>query len=569
MPEEVNRIVADEFSAHLFIHSDEARENLRAEGIGLERIHFVGNTMIDTLVAMEDRFRGLGAASSHGLTPGDYLLVTLHRPALVDGPMLLDVLAQLSTVGEELPVVFPIHPRTRKRMEQVTLGPAVRLLDPLGYLEFLSLQADAAAVLTDSGGVQEETTYLGVPCFTLRDNTERPVTVRAGTNTLLGLDPARISEIPSAVRRTNGAVHPAPPGWDGHAAKRIAAVICADGAEAVPPLSERSDKDALVKIWIDLSNSPHPLLFAPIARRLEQAGHDVLITARDNAQTLQLARERWPAVEVIGGDSPRGRLSKVATMSERIAELRRWAARIRPEVALSHNSYAQIVAARSLHIPAVTAMDFEHQPANHLAFRLATRVLVPEMIEVDAIRRQGAKPAKVVQYPGLKEELYIGDFQPAPRDSAQGERGTQAANRRRGTHASDPCLVSRFLEPAVRDGAPHGLLARGSGVRGAHPSLGADCRDRGSRFAELRPPPGRGRFALPRLRSGRDDRRRRHDDPRSRGDGDPDMDVVRGEDPGGRRVARAARPAEPSHPARAAGQPHVPPIQSAHAGGAS
>ena len=236
MPEEVNRIVADEFSDDLFIHSDEARENLRAEGIGLERIHFVGNTMIDTLVAMEDRFRGLGAASSHGLTPGDYLLVTLHRPALVDGPMLFDVLAQLSTVAGELPVVFPIHPRTRKRMDQITLGPAVRLLDPVGYLEFLSLQADAAAVLTDSGGVQEETTYLGVPCFTLRDNTERPVTVRAGTNTLLGLDPARISEIPSAVRRTNGAVHPAPPGWDGHAAERIAAVICADGAEAVPPL---------------------------------------------------------------------------------------------------------------------------------------------------------------------------------------------------------------------------------------------------------------------------------------------------------------------------------------------
>ena len=257
----------------------------------------------------------------------------------------------------------------------------------------------------------------------------------------------------------------------------------------------------------------------------------MLITARDNAQTLQLARERWPEVEVIGGASPRRRSSKVATMYERIADLRRWAARIRPDVALSHNSYAQIVAARSLHIPAVTAMDFEHQPANHLAFRLATRVLVPEMIEVDAIRRQGAKPAKVVQYPGLKEELYIGDFQAGPRDSAQGERRTQAANRRRGAHASDPCPVSRFLEPAVRDGAPHGLLARGSGVRGAHPSLGADCRDRGSRFAELRPPPGRGRFALPRLRSGLDDRRGWHDDPGGRGDGDPDVDAVRGKTP--------------------------------------
>src|SRR5262249_19028179 len=220
----------------LFIHSDEARENLRAEGIPPERIHFVGNTMIDTLVAMEDRFRGLGAASTYGLNPGDYLLVTLHRPALVDGPMLFDVLAQLSAISTELPVVFPIHPRTRKRMDQIALAPGVQLLDPVGYLEFLSLQADAAAVLTDSGGIQEESTFLGIPCFTLRDNTERPVTVRAGTNTLLGLDPARIAEIPSSVRRTNGAVHQAPPGWDGRAAERIAAVICPDLAEASPGL---------------------------------------------------------------------------------------------------------------------------------------------------------------------------------------------------------------------------------------------------------------------------------------------------------------------------------------------
>ena len=235
MPEEINRIVADEFSDHLFIHSDEARENLHAEGIAPDRIHFVGNTMIDTLVAMEDRFRGLGAAAGIGLTAGDYLLVTLHRPALVDGPGLLDVLDQLSRIASELPVVFPVHPRTRERMENTTLAPAVRLLDPLGYLEFLSLQADAGAVLTDSGGVQEESTYLGIPCFTLRENTERPVTVRAGTNTLLGLDPARIADIPSAVRQGVHSVHP-PPGWDGHAAERIAAVICGAPAQTAPPL---------------------------------------------------------------------------------------------------------------------------------------------------------------------------------------------------------------------------------------------------------------------------------------------------------------------------------------------
>src|SRR5690349_713753 len=167
-----------------------------------------------------------------------------------------------------------------------------------------------------------------------------------------------------------------------------------------------------MKIWIDCSNSPHPLLFAPVARRLEQVGHQVVLTARDNAQTLELARERWPTVTVIGGVSPRRRWAKVAALSERISELRRWAAGAKPDVALSHNSYAQIVAARSLRIPAVTAMDFEHQPANHLAFRLATTVLVPEVLPVDVIRRQGAGPAKVVRYAGLKEELYIGDFKP-------------------------------------------------------------------------------------------------------------------------------------------------------------
>jgi len=167
-----------------------------------------------------------------------------------------------------------------------------------------------------------------------------------------------------------------------------------------------------VRIWIDFSNSPHPLLFAPVARGLHDAGHEVLVTARDNAQTIELARKLWPGVEVIGGASPRERTSKVAAIYERMVKLRRWAARVRPNVALSHNSYAQIAAARSLRIPAVTAMDYEHQPANHLAFRLATTVVVPELLPLRAIRRQGAAPAKLVRYPGLKEELYIGDFRP-------------------------------------------------------------------------------------------------------------------------------------------------------------
>jgi UDP-N-acetylglucosamine 2-epimerase (non-hydrolysing) len=224
MPEEVNRMVADHLSALCFLHSHEAVENLTAEGMAESRMQFVGNTMIDTLVALEDRFRARGAAAALGVEQGAYLLVTLHRPALVDGPLLDEAMAALGSVAAELEVVFPVHPRTRKMLGGRE-HPGVRLIDPVGYLDFLSLEADAGAVLTDSGGIQEETTYLGVPCFTLRDNTERPVTVRAGTNTLLGLDPARIAEIPGLL----GDPSPTPPEpprfWDGQAAERIAAIL--------------------------------------------------------------------------------------------------------------------------------------------------------------------------------------------------------------------------------------------------------------------------------------------------------------------------------------------------------
>jgi UDP-N-acetylglucosamine 2-epimerase (non-hydrolysing) len=225
MPEEVNRIVADRFAELLFLHSDEAIENLRAEGIPERRMHMVGNTMIDTLVALEERFRAAGAAANLGLEPGAYALVTLHRPALVDGPLLAETVGQLAALARQMPVVFPVHPRTRKMMESVASEhPGLLLSEPLAYLEFLSLLADAGAVLTDSGGIQEETTYLGVPCFTLRDNTERPITVRAGTNSLLGLDPAAIAGIPAALAARPQAPPP-PPLWDGRAGERIADVI--------------------------------------------------------------------------------------------------------------------------------------------------------------------------------------------------------------------------------------------------------------------------------------------------------------------------------------------------------
>ena len=169
-----------------------------------------------------------------------------------------------------------------------------------------------------------------------------------------------------------------------------------------------------MKAWIDLSNSPHPLLFAPVVRALEARGHAVVVTARDNAQTVGLARERWPDVKVIGGQTPSGRAAKAGLLMRRAGELWRWARHDRPDVALSHNSYAQIVAARAARIPAVTAMDFEHQPANHVAFRLARTILVPEAFPESALRAKGARPGKVRRYPGLKEELYLGEFEPDP-----------------------------------------------------------------------------------------------------------------------------------------------------------
>lgn len=232
MPEEINRIVADEFSDYLFVHCDEAIENLKAEGISDDRVHFVGNTMIDSLVTVEARFRELDVASGHGLRAGEYLLVTLHRPALVDGPLLRDAFRALGRVAKQLPVLFPLHPRTSKMLASEELPAGVRLVDPVGYLDFLSLQADAKAVLTDSGGVQEETTYLGVPCFTLRDNTERPVTLRAGTNTLLGLEPERIDDLLELLDRANGPAS-VPRLWDGKASERLGDALHAVARTAV------------------------------------------------------------------------------------------------------------------------------------------------------------------------------------------------------------------------------------------------------------------------------------------------------------------------------------------------
>jgi predicted glycosyltransferase len=173
-----------------------------------------------------------------------------------------------------------------------------------------------------------------------------------------------------------------------------------------------------MRIWIDLSNSPHPLLFAPIARRLEELGHEIGVTARDNAQTVELTLERWPDAAIIGGQSPKSRARKVEVMIARIPLLRRWAQGFRPDVALSHNSYAQIVAARVLGLPVVTAMDYEGQPANHIGFRLADVILMPEALRDSSVRKQGATDRRTRFYPGFKEEIYLGDFEPDPTVSA-------------------------------------------------------------------------------------------------------------------------------------------------------
>jgi UDP-N-acetylglucosamine 2-epimerase (non-hydrolysing) len=228
MPEETNRALTDAMSDLLFIHSPEARDNLLAEGCDATRIHHVGNTMIDTLVAMRDRIDAQAVPARHGLTARGYVVVTLHRPALVDGPLLAETFEELRRLAERVPLVFPAHPRTQQALAEQGIGgqtDRLRVLPPLGYVEFMGLVSEAAGVLTDSGGIQEETTYLGVPCFTLRDTTERPITVALGTNTLLGLEPSRIREIPELLAVPAGRSTAPPPLWDGRAAERLVDVL--------------------------------------------------------------------------------------------------------------------------------------------------------------------------------------------------------------------------------------------------------------------------------------------------------------------------------------------------------
>ncbi len=235
MPEEINRIVTDSLADLLFVSEPAGVENLRREGHSEGQIHLVGNVMIDTLRTLLPRAQRLDTLRRLGLRPHEYAVVTLHRPANVDrGEILAGLLEVLADVAAQLPMVFPIHPRTQKRIESFGLErllnnhkPAggLRALPPLGYLEFLSLTSQAKVVITDSGGLQEESTALGIPCLTVRPNTERPITVTEGTSTLVGNDPLKLRRCLEDVlngRYKNGRC---PDLWDGHAAERIAAIL--------------------------------------------------------------------------------------------------------------------------------------------------------------------------------------------------------------------------------------------------------------------------------------------------------------------------------------------------------
>lgn len=222
MPEEVNRVVTDRVSDLLLAPSPDAVDNLRAEGYGEDRIRLVGNVMIDTLLSNLDRARQRPVLRQLGLVPGDYGVVTLHRPSNVDDRgVLAGLVGALGEVAAECPLVVPAHPRLAAGLDQVGVPSGVHVTGPLGYLDFVALEADARIVLTDSGGIQEETTILGVPCLTLRETTERPITVLEGTNTVVGCDPERI--VDEAMRVLRDGVPPRRPAlWDGKAGERIA-----------------------------------------------------------------------------------------------------------------------------------------------------------------------------------------------------------------------------------------------------------------------------------------------------------------------------------------------------------
>ncbi|MHB2149582.1 non-hydrolyzing UDP-N-acetylglucosamine 2-epimerase [Calditrichota bacterium LG25] len=232
MPEEINRLVTDVLSDLLFVTEKSGLENLKREGIADHKVHFVGHVMIDSLIYFKPKADQSAILDELNLTPGEYGVITLHRPSNVDNKQnfekLLNAFAQIE---QRLPLIFPIHPRSQKMIDQFGLREKVekmsnlRLLDPLGYLDFMKLLHNARLVLTDSGGIQEETTFLGIPCITMRENTERPITVEIGTNVLVGTDTQRIVLEAEKILDGNAKKGQIPELWDGHAAERIVKII--------------------------------------------------------------------------------------------------------------------------------------------------------------------------------------------------------------------------------------------------------------------------------------------------------------------------------------------------------
>lgn len=230
MPEEINRLVTDALSTWCFTTSPEAETNLRNEGVAADRIFFVGNIMIDSLLFYLEKAESSTVLERLGLAAGAYVLVTLHRPSNVDaGDVFLGIMGALADIARTIPVVFPVHPRTRKIVEaagsRLALPAGLRLVEPLGYLDFVKAQRHARIVITDSGGIQEETTVLGIPCVTVRENTERPITIEMGTNVLVGRDPDRIRAEAAHILSAGPRPHRVPPLWDGRTAGRIADVL--------------------------------------------------------------------------------------------------------------------------------------------------------------------------------------------------------------------------------------------------------------------------------------------------------------------------------------------------------
>lgn len=230
MPEEINRLLTDQLADLLFTPSEDGNRNLAREGVHASKIYLVGNVMIDTLVRLLDKARPPSSIDSDG----EFALVTLHRPSNVDdAETLRRIFATFEALSKSLRIIFPVHPRTRKRMHDLGLRARdpnrFQLLEPIGYLEFLALQRRARVVITDSGGIQEETTFLGIPCLTLRDNTERPVTVELGTNELIGRDMNLLCTSVQKILAGQWKKGRIPPLWDGHASERIADVILAWG----------------------------------------------------------------------------------------------------------------------------------------------------------------------------------------------------------------------------------------------------------------------------------------------------------------------------------------------------